>query len=132
MGFISNDKALPELRLKHLDPYSTMHHTQNDRDSYMRLPSQRGASKGSDTVLTSHEHQEALGFLRKQITSIKEFSRKQNAFKSVPAAIQALRDQQSKSFDAQDGSTMSNTLDAKHKMGSSKKSLKKNLSRDSY
>ena len=100
MGFISNEKALPELKLKHLDPYSTMHHSPNDGGGIVKLPSQRGASGGNTAVLTSHEHQEALGFLRKQITSIKEFSRKQNAFKPVPAAIQAFRDHQSRSFDA--------------------------------
>ena len=46
--------------------------------------------------------------------------------------MQALYDQQSKSFDAHDISSISNTGDGQHLRSNSKKSLSKNHSREGY
>ena len=87
MGFVDNRKALPDLQLKNFDPYSS---PRDDKSSFQASVDKK-LPKEFDSALTSLEQKEAIGFFRKQISNIKEMTKKQNA---VPIEIiQALYDQ---------------------------------------
>ena len=87
MGFVDNRKALPDLQLKNFDPYSSP----RDDKSSVQASVDKKLPKEFDSALTSFEQKEAIGFFRKQISNIKEMTKKQNA---VPIEIiQALYDQ---------------------------------------